>query len=62
MNGVAAGTLQGYTTEYGVFPLPAAARAALRPGKNLLAIRCRQTQGGQYIDAGLVEVKPAGGK
>jgi uncharacterized protein (UPF0264 family) len=48
--------LEGYTTGYVLVPLDAAGRAALRPGTNSLAVHVRQTDGGQYIDVGLVEL------
>jgi hypothetical protein len=57
VNGVLAARVTGFTTAYVEVPLTAAGRAALRPGRNVIAVHCRQTGGGQYIDAGLVEVK-----
>ncbi|MFO0797095.1 MAG: glycoside hydrolase family 2 TIM barrel-domain containing protein [Gemmataceae bacterium] len=57
VNGVLAARVTGYTTAYVEVPLTAAGKAALRPGRNVIAVHCRQTGGGQYIDAGLVEVK-----
>lgn len=54
INGVLAARRTGYTTGYDEIPLTAAGLKALRPGKNLIAIHCRQTGGGQYIDAGFV--------
>ncbi|MGQ9592730.1 MAG: glutaminase domain-containing protein, partial [Planctomycetota bacterium] len=59
LNGVLAAELSGYTIDYADVRVSAAARAALKPGRNVLALRCRQTEGGQYIDAGLVDAKPA---
>lgn len=59
INGVPAAALTGYTTGYEAVPINAEAQAALKPGKNLIAIHCHQTGGGQYIDAGFVDVVPA---
>jgi hypothetical protein len=49
----------GYTTGYQYVPLGTAARAALGPGPHLLAVRCRQTRGGQFVDVGLSDLQPA---
>ncbi len=58
LNGVLAGRASGYTTSYEHVPLMPAGLAALKPGRNSIAIHCHQTGGGQYIDAGLVEEVP----
>ncbi len=56
INGVLAATLGGYNGSYDPFPMSEAARAALKEGKNVLAVHVHQTTGGQYIDAGLAKV------
>lgn len=58
INGVLAAELLGYTMEPVVVPLYPEARAALKPGPNVVAIHCRRLEGGQYIDAGLVDLVP----
>ncbi len=57
INGVAAAKLSGYSTDYEPTPINPAARATIKAGKNVLAIHCHQTGGGQYIDAGFVEIR-----
>lgn len=54
LNGVLIKSLTGFTKGYRTEPLEEKVRELLRPGQNTLAVHCRQTVGGQYIDAGLV--------
>jgi len=56
VNGVEAASLGGYTTAYEVAPVAEAARRALTQGRNVLAAEVKQTIGGQYFDAGLLEM------
>jgi hypothetical protein len=63
LNGVLAAKVAGFTGEYDVVEMLPDARAALKPGRNVLAVHCHQTTGGQYIDVGLARVvEPAEGK
>jgi putative heme-binding domain-containing protein len=55
LNGLEIGRFTRWTTEYVDVPLSASAVAVLRPGRNVIAIHCRQHSGGQYIDAGLLK-------
>ncbi len=57
LNGELAFKATGWTSEYETFELDRAARALLRPGRNVLAAHCHQDSGGQYIDVGLVEME-----
>jgi hypothetical protein len=56
INGVLATKLSGFTTDYEDSSIDAAARAAIKSGKNVIAIHCKNTAGGQYIDLGLLEL------
>jgi hypothetical protein len=44
---------RGYVTSYDDIPLDAAQKSLFASGRNVLAVSCRQTGGGQGIDVGL---------
>lgn len=58
INGVPALKVVGNIVNYTNLPLTPEGKAALKPGKNLVAVHCRQETGGQYIDLGFVAVEP----
>ena len=62
VNGTLAAEVNGHTTGYVLVPLNAEGAEQLRTaakdgGEVVLAIHCRQTDGGQYIDVGIVDVR-----
>jgi len=59
LNGQPLHLATGFTTDYQEVILPAEATSLLRVGENVLAVHCRQTSGGQYIDVGLEEAPVA---
>ncbi len=57
INGKLVMSRKGYSTEYKVLALDESATQALKTGENLLAVHCRQTGGGQFIDVHLVDAE-----
>jgi hypothetical protein len=57
INGVLAAKTNGFVSSYEEFDLSPAGKAAIKPGKNTIAVHCHQTTGGQYIDVGIVDTK-----
>jgi hypothetical protein len=55
LNGQEIAKLPGHSSGYVLIELDEKAAAALKTGKNLLAIEVKQTRGGQYIDAGIMD-------
>jgi len=59
INGTLAAQRTGHVTRYGQVAVSREARATLKAGKNTIAVKCHQTQGGQYIDVGIESIIPA---
>jgi len=59
INGIRAAAETGFVSDYYQAAISPKALASLKPGKNALAVHCKQTSGGQFIDVGLVELVPA---
>ena len=59
LNGVLATRESGFTSSYDDYEIRPEARAILQPGKDLIAVHCKQTTGGQFIDVGIVDRKAA---
>jgi len=57
LNGRLVNSLKRHSTEYGPAAIASEIKSALKVGTNLLAVHCRQTAGGQYIDVGLNELR-----
>lgn len=53
IDGILAAKVAGYVSDYEDVAIDPKALEMLRPGKHLLAVHCKQTGGGQYIDVGL---------
>jgi len=53
LNGILAAKPAKWSDRYESIAISPEARVALKPGPNTLAVRCRQTWGGQFIDAGI---------
>jgi mono/diheme cytochrome c family protein len=54
MNGKLVKILNGHTNRYIDMDITEASLDVLQTGRNTIAIHCKQTSGGQYIDAGLL--------
>ena len=55
INGVLALSRTGFLTGYAPFTISENARRTIVPGEdNIIAVSCKQTEGGQYIDVGFV--------
>lgn len=58
LNGTLIFEAQGFTSQYQEVALDAKALGALQVGRNVVAVSCKQTAGGQFIDVGLLGRAP----
>jgi hypothetical protein len=57
LNGILAAQVNGFSTNYFEKGINTDAAGTLKPGVNQMAVHCHQTQGGQFIDAGIVVLR-----
>ena len=57
LNGILAAQVKNFSENYFETNISPAAAATLKPGMNRMAVHCHQTQGGQFIDAGIVVLR-----
>ena len=57
INGQLVGDFPGYTSSIVITPMSETARKALKLGKNLIAVKCHQTDGGQFFDVGIIDIQ-----
>ncbi len=62
INGQLVKKVTGYVGGYRLLTLNDRALAAIEPGKNTIAVHCRQTRGGQNIDVGLIVIQEQPGQ
>ncbi|EMI57072.1 glycoside hydrolase family 2 [Rhodopirellula sallentina] len=55
INGKQVGNVAGYTSKYVVIPIDNEERGVLKTGNNTMAVHCKQTTGGQFIDVHLID-------
>lgn len=55
INGQSVAVVKGFTSAYQVVPIDKQKQSALQVGKSVMAVHCRQTEGGQFIDVHLVD-------
>lgn len=58
LNGTMVYQAADYTSDYVIEAMSPDAAAALKVGENVMAVHCNQTDGGQYIDVGIVQQRP----
>jgi hypothetical protein len=59
VNGILAAKMPGHVNDYASVRMSPEAVAALRPGKNVLAVHCRKPRDLQYVDVGIDAFEPA---
>ncbi|MEI8281218.1 MAG: sugar-binding domain-containing protein [Armatimonadota bacterium] len=57
INGVLAVSRKNWTTGFIVCDISPEARKALKKGRNVIAMHCNSTKGGQHLDVGIVAIK-----